>query len=33
TRGRLRQFQLSWPLLQGKYSMTYHLFMGVIERD
>ncbi|MDI4740196.1 fimbria/pilus outer membrane usher protein, partial [Salmonella enterica subsp. enterica serovar Kentucky] len=25
--------QLAWPQRQGKYPLTYHLFMGVIERD
>ncbi|KAF0663947.1 biotin biosynthesis protein BioC [Salmonella enterica subsp. enterica serovar Worthington str. BCH-3194] len=33
TRARLRQIQLAWPQRQGKYPLTYHLFMGVIERD
>ncbi|WP_141030904.1 malonyl-ACP O-methyltransferase BioC, partial [Salmonella enterica] len=32
TRARLRQIQLAWPQRQGKYPLTYHLFMGVIER-
>ncbi|WP_171922207.1 malonyl-ACP O-methyltransferase BioC [Salmonella bongori] len=33
TRARLRQIQLAWPQRQGKYPLTYHLFMGVIQRD
>lgn len=33
TRARLRKIQLAWPQRQGKYPLTYHLFMGVIERD
>ncbi|MDU1000634.1 malonyl-ACP O-methyltransferase BioC [Citrobacter sp.] len=33
TRSQLRQLQLSWPCQQGKYPLTYHLFLGVIQRD
>ena len=33
TRSQLRQLQLAWPCLQGKYPLTYHLFLGVIQRD
>lgn len=33
TRSQLRQLQLVWPCQQGKYPLTYHLFLGVIQRD
>lgn len=33
TRSQLQQLQLAWPQQQGKYPLTYHLFLGVIERD
>ena len=33
TRSQLRQLQLAWPCQQGKYPLTYHLFLGVIQRD
>ncbi|NDO83414.1 malonyl-ACP O-methyltransferase BioC [Citrobacter sp. NCU1] len=33
TRRQLQQLQLAWPQQQGKYPLTYHLFLGVIERD
>lgn len=33
TRARLRQIQLAWPQRQGKFPLTYQLFMGVIQRD
>ena len=33
TRSQLRQLQLAWPCQQGKYTLTYHLFLGVIQRD
>lgn len=33
TRSQLRQLQLAWPQQQGKYPLTYQLFLGVIERD
>jgi malonyl-CoA O-methyltransferase len=33
TRSQLRQLQLAWPFQQGKYPLTYHLFLGVIQRD
>ncbi|HHO9700733.1 TPA: malonyl-ACP O-methyltransferase BioC [Citrobacter braakii] len=33
TRSQLRQLQLAWPCKQGKYPLTYHLFLGVIQRD
>ncbi|AWS97769.1 MULTISPECIES: malonyl-ACP O-methyltransferase BioC [Citrobacter] len=32
TRAQLRQLQLAWPCQQGKYPLTYHLFLGVIQR-
>ncbi|MDG5477239.1 malonyl-ACP O-methyltransferase BioC [Citrobacter meridianamericanus] len=33
TRSQLHQVQLAWPQQQGKYPLTYHLFLGVIQRD
>lgn len=33
TRSQLHQLQLAWPQQQGKYPLTYHLFLGVIQRD
>lgn len=33
TRSQLRQLQLAWPCQQRKYPLTYHLFLGVIQRD
>lgn len=33
TRSQLRQLQLAWPCQQGKYPLTYQLFLGVIQRD
>lgn len=34
SRGQLRQLQLAWPQQQqGRCSLTYHLFTGIIERD
>ncbi|MDM3454355.1 malonyl-ACP O-methyltransferase BioC [Citrobacter sp. Cb028] len=33
TRSQLRQLQLAWSCQQGKYPLTYHLFLGVIQRD
>lgn len=33
TRSQLHQLQLAWPCQQGRYPLTYHLFLGVIQRD
>lgn len=33
TRSQLQQLQLAWPRQQGKFPLTYHLFLGVIQRD
>lgn len=33
TRSQLRQLQLAWPQQQGLCPLTYHLFIGIIERD
>ena len=33
TRSQLHQVQLAWPQQQGRYPLTYHLFLGVIQRD
>lgn len=33
TRTQLRQLQLAWPQQQGKFPLTYHLFLGVLTRD
>lgn len=33
TRSQLRQLQLAWPQQQGRCPLTYHLFIGIIERD
>ncbi|WP_410679158.1 malonyl-ACP O-methyltransferase BioC [Citrobacter europaeus] len=33
TRSQLRQLQLAWPCQQGKYPLTYQLFLGVIQCD
>ncbi|EPZ2456192.1 malonyl-ACP O-methyltransferase BioC [Citrobacter youngae] len=33
TRSQLQQLQLAWPSVQGKYPLTYQLFLGVIQRD
>lgn len=33
TRSQLQQLQLAWPQQQGRYPLTYHLFLGVIARE
>ncbi|WP_435626077.1 malonyl-ACP O-methyltransferase BioC [Escherichia ruysiae] len=33
TRSQLQQLQLAWPQQQGRYPLTYHLFLGVIVRE
>ncbi|POT58054.1 malonyl-ACP O-methyltransferase BioC [Citrobacter amalonaticus] len=33
TRAQLQQLQLAWPQRQGRFPLTYHLFLGVIERE
>ena len=33
TRSQLQRLQLAWPQQQGRYPLTYHLFLGVIARE
>ncbi|EMH4161960.1 malonyl-ACP O-methyltransferase BioC [Pluralibacter gergoviae] len=33
TRGQLQQLQLAWPKRQGRCTLTWHIFTGVIFRD
>ncbi|BAT42879.1 malonyl-ACP O-methyltransferase BioC [Escherichia albertii] len=33
TRSQLQQLQLAWPQQQGRYPLTYYLFIGVIVRE
>lgn len=33
TRGRLQRLQLAWPQRQGRFPLTYHLFLGVTQCD
>ena len=33
TRSQLQQLQLDWPQQQGRYPLTYYLFIGVIVRE
>ena len=33
TRSQLQRLQLAWPQQQGRYPLTYHLFLGVIVRE
>ncbi|MEE7412344.1 malonyl-ACP O-methyltransferase BioC [Escherichia marmotae] len=33
TRSQLQRLQLAWPQQQGRYPLTYHLFLGVITRE
>ncbi len=33
TRSQLQQLQLAWPQQQGRYPLTYYLFLGVITRE
>lgn len=33
TRGQLQQLQLAWPKRQGRCTLTWHIFTGVIYRD